>query len=123
MQTQKLSTTWCIKGGFIEEMYFLRFYLFIYLFLERREGREKERKTNINVWLPLPGPQLGTWPATQACAQTGNQTCDPLVHRPALNPLSRTSQGRRSIFAGSQRMDRSVLGGEGSKSPKGRGTA
>ena len=21
-------------------------------------------------WSPLPGPQLGTWPATQACAQT-----------------------------------------------------
>ena len=37
---------------------------FIYLFLERGEGREKERERNINVWLPLtypppwgPGPQ------------------------------------------------------------------
>ena len=30
---------------------------------------------------------------TQACALTGNQTSDPLVHRPALNPLSHTSQG------------------------------
>ena len=26
---------------------------FIYLFLDRREGREKERERNINVWLPL----------------------------------------------------------------------
>ena len=26
---------------------------FIYLFLERGEGREKERERNINGWLPL----------------------------------------------------------------------
>ena len=45
------------------------------------------------MWLPLACPQLGTWPATQACALTGNQTGDPLVHRPVLNPLSHTSQG------------------------------
>ena len=29
----------------------------------------------------------------QACALTGNRTCDPLVHRPELSPLSHTSQG------------------------------
>ena len=57
---------------------------FIYLFLERGEGREKERGKNINVWLPLKHPLLETWPATQACALTGNRTGDPLVHRPAL---------------------------------------
>ena len=39
------------------------------------------------------GPLLGTWPATQASALTGNQTCDPLLHRLVLNPLSHTSQG------------------------------
>ena len=38
-------------------------------------------------------PLLGAWPATQACALTGNQTNDPLVHRALLNPLSHTSQG------------------------------
>ena len=38
-------------------------------------------------------PLLGTWPTTQACALTGNQTSNPLVHRLALNPLSHTSQG------------------------------
>ena len=38
-------------------------------------------------------PELGTWPATQACALTGNQTGDPLVRRPTLNPLNYTSQG------------------------------
>ena len=63
---------------------------FIY-FLERTERREKER--NMHVWLPLTRPLLGTWPTMQACALTGNGTCDPLVHRPALNPLSHTSQG------------------------------
>ena len=45
---------------------------FISLFFDRGEGREKERERNINVWLPLMRPQVGTWPATQACAPTGN---------------------------------------------------
>ena len=40
---------------------FLRFYLF--LLLERREGREKERERNIN---------MREIRATQACALTGN---------------------------------------------------
>ena len=65
----------------------------IYLFLERGEGREKEREKNVNVWLPLTSPQLGTWPTTEACALTGNWTGNPLVCKPALNPLSHTSQG------------------------------
>ena len=47
----------------------------------------------MNMWLPLVHPQLGPWPATQACALTGNGTGDPLVHRSELNPLSHTSQG------------------------------
>ena len=65
----------------------------MYLFLERREGKEKERERNINVLLPLTCSHLGTWPATQACALTGNQTSDPLVCRPTLNPPSYISQG------------------------------
>ena len=68
---------------------------FIYLFLEKGEVREKDRERNINVWLPLMYPQLGIQPATQACALTGNWTGYPLVHRPGLNPLSHTSQGKR----------------------------
>ena len=63
--------------------------IFIYLFLERGEGREK----NINVWLPFRVPLLGTWPKTQPCTLTGNCTGNPLVHRLALHPLSHTSQG------------------------------
>ena len=69
--------------------FFLKFYLFI---LER--GREeKVRERNINVWLSLTCPLLATWPTTQACALTENQICDPLIHRPVLNPLNYASQG------------------------------
>ena len=67
---------------------------FIYLFLER----EKERERNINVWLPLTCPLLGTWPTTQACALTGNRTGNTLTHRLALSPLSHTSQSWNSSF-------------------------
>ena len=63
---------------------------FIYLFLERR--RKKERERNINVWLPLMCHPLGIWPTTQACAldqelnqrpfglQAGTQSAEP--HQP-----------------------------------------
>ena len=54
------------------------------------------RKRNID-WLPLTCPQLGTWPATQACALTGNRTGDLSCHRLALNPLSHTSQDTFSL--------------------------
>ena len=74
-------------------LWFFKKYLFIYL-LFGVEGREKEKARNITVWLPLTHTQLRTWPTTQACALTGNQTGDPLVHRPALIPLNHTSQGR-----------------------------
>ena len=33
-------------------------------------------------------------PVTPRCALTGNQTGNPLVHSPALNPLSHTRQGQ-----------------------------
>ena len=42
-------------------------------------------------------PLLGAWPETQAFA-LGNWTSDPLVHRPALNPLRHTSQSSTAIF-------------------------
>ena len=58
---------------------------FIYLCLERGEGKEKESERNINVWLPLVRPPLETQPTTQACALTGNQTSDPLVTGPFSN--------------------------------------
>ena len=43
--------------------------------------------------LPLPFPQLGPWPATQACALPRNRTGDFLVGGTTPGPLSHTSQG------------------------------
>ena len=71
---------------------FLKQFLRVYLFLERGKGKEKERERNISQ-LPLAHPLLGTWPTTQACALTGNQTSGLLVLKAALNPLSHNSQG------------------------------
>ena len=64
---------------------------FLYLFLVR--GRKRERERNINMRLPLTHLLLGTWPTTQACALTSMRTSDLLVCRPAINPLSHSSQG------------------------------
>ena len=68
---------------------------FIYLSLERRRegGREGEKHRCV-----VASHTLGTWPATQACALTGSRTCDPLVRRLALNPLSHASQGSTCLF-------------------------
>ena len=71
---------------------------FTHPFLERGDGREKEREININVWLPLTCPPTRDLATTQACTLTGNQTSDPLVRRPAPNPLSHTSQGTAVFF-------------------------
>ena len=61
----------------------------------RERGREGEREEEKHWYdcLPLTCPQLVTWPKTQACALTGNQTSDLLVCRSVLNPLNHTSQG------------------------------
>ena len=50
------------------------------------------------MWLPLTHPLLGNWPTAQACALPGNGTGEPLVCRPALSPLSHTSQGCTGIM-------------------------
>ena len=44
---------------------------FIYLFLERVEGREKVRERNNNVWLPLMRSPLGTGPQPRPMSQLG----------------------------------------------------
>ena len=61
---------------------------FIYLFLESGGGKDKKRGRETLMCSCLSHTALlGTWLATQTCAQTGNQTGDPLVRRPALIPL------------------------------------
>ena len=77
------------KNCSLFNIYFLRFHLF----LDRGEGREKERERCINVWLLLVRPLLRTWPTTQTWALSGNWTSDCLVCRLVLNPLSHTIQG------------------------------
>ena len=60
-----------------------------YLFIFRHRGRQGKREgENISVWLLLERCILGTWPATQACAPTGNQTGDPMVRRPHIGTQS-----------------------------------
>ena len=41
-----------------------KFFKKILLFIFRERGREGERERNINMWLPLMRPPLGTWPPT-----------------------------------------------------------
>ena len=53
------------------------FKIFIYLFLERGDVREREKDRNLDVRQTLISclshvPNQGTWPATQACALNGN---------------------------------------------------
>ena len=76
--------------------YFLKIF---YLFIFRQRGRKGERGGETSMFgCLLHAPHQGTWPTTQACALTGNQTNDPLVCRPALNPLSHTSRDLFFLF-------------------------
>ena len=77
-QLENFSYEWCFK-----------FLLFIFL---------KLKKPFFLTAIRPACPTLGTWPATQACALTGNRTSDLLVCRPAFNPLSHTNQGKILIF-------------------------
>ena len=74
------------------------FFLRLYFFTLRERARKGERDRNISVWLPLTCPPPRTQPAAQACSLTGNRIRDPLVCRPALNPLSHSSQGHWLIL-------------------------
>ena len=48
-------------NSFVKSKFAFFFKGFIYLFLDRGEGREKEER-NINVWLPLVRPYWGPGP-------------------------------------------------------------
>ena len=76
------------------------------LFIFRERGRDEEREGQKHqcaretlISCLSHTRWQGTWPATQACALTGNQTGDLSVYRLAFNPLSHNSQGKnRQIF-------------------------
>ena len=70
-------------------------------FKESGEGREGTREKYHCVIVSRVPPTPGVCLLLQACASTGNQTGDPLVHRPVLNPLSHSSQGYSSHFSNS----------------------
>ena len=57
-----------------------------------------QRETAIG-WLPLARLQLGTWPATQAHALTGNRTGKLSVCGTMPIPLSHTNQGCLLVLA------------------------
>ena len=69
---------------------FLKYFIYFYRQREREGQREGEKHQCV---VASHAPPTGSWPTTQAYALTGNQTGDPLIHRPALNPQSYTSQG------------------------------
>ena len=96
--------SWDSRGSFLffsfhffYNIHLFKKVLFIY-FLERGEGREKERDRNINVWLPLMWPPLETWPTTQACALSGNRTRDPLIHSPRSIHWATPARARDSFL-------------------------
>ena len=91
-------TSWGDNGIANPICFFFFFSKILFIYLEGGEGKEKNREKNINVWLPLTCPLLRTWPTTQACALTGNQTGNPFIHRPMLSLLSYTSQGPNLLF-------------------------
>ncbi|KAF6081718.1 hypothetical protein HJG60_008738 [Phyllostomus discolor] len=79
----------CFVWGFFCFLFFV-FFLRFYLFLERGEGRAKEGEKHQYV-VASHTPPTGTWPATQACALTGNppfgsQACvqSTAPHQPGL---------------------------------------
>ena len=89
--------------------YWNSFFLKILLIFREGKGvRTRRRETSMCGFLLCasywgPGLQL------RHVCYPGNQTSDPLVPRPALNPLSCTSQGWNSLFSLSPLVDRGPL--------------
>ena len=69
---------------------------FLFIFREGKGGRQRRRETVMCGCLEH--PLLGIWPATQACALTGNRTSYISVRTLAFCPLSHTSQGGWKVF-------------------------
>ena len=81
-------------------IYLKPFFKDFILFIFRERGRKGEREGEKHQCVVAPHTlPLQTWPPTQACALTGNGTSDPLVCRPALNPLSHTSRSLKPFSA------------------------
>ena len=91
---------WRTPGNLLEvKILFKKPQLYLFIFRERgreggREGKKQQCARNTLIGCLSYTPNWGTWPTTLGCAVTGNQTCSLSVCRPALSPLSYTSQGR-----------------------------
>ena len=72
-------------------IYFLR--LLIYLFLDRGEGREKEKKRNITVWLPLAYPAPGNLACNSGVCPDWESNQEPFGWQAGAQSLRHTSQG------------------------------
>ena len=64
-------------------------------------GRQKVRETSVcerhTDWFPLTCVPTRDWPATHACAVTGNRTSDHLLCGTMLNQLSYASKGQNKL--------------------------
>ena len=71
---------------------------FIYLFLDRGEGREKERERSINVWLLPTRPPLGTRPETQAQAPVWETNRQPSGSQGSVHSVEPHQEGSSLFF-------------------------
>ena len=78
---------------------FLFFKKILFMFRERGKEEEREAKKHQCVVASC-APPTGDLACNPGIALTGNWTGDPSVLRPALSPLSHTSQGEFLIFWG-----------------------
>ena len=69
--------------------------LFIYF---QREGKGSRKRGKHQCVVAFHAPPTGDLACNPGMCPDWESNCDPLVHRPALNPLSYTSQGRCYIF-------------------------
>ena len=85
-----------------KNFFFLKDFIY-YLLLKRGGGGEKERERNINVWevhqlVASHMPPTRHLACNTSMCLAGNRTGDFSVHRPALNPLSHTSQSGKQFL-------------------------
>ena len=78
--------------------FFLFFFVRFYLFISRQRGREGERERSINVWLPLTGSLLGTWPTTLACTKIGNLNQQPFGSQDSAQSIGPHQRGLQCVF-------------------------